>query len=271
MATLREVPPNAVKAFGTVDDWNSTFWIIVEEWFYVVEKVYEVDDRVREVMLKGNAPLGTDDFLDRNEGAMATLVCGGKAYIGMADETRTQDMVGMYQVEQWVDGGAFLVQEHALQRVTEVATVREGRLTRTLTETKEDGTERIVVLETPKAPRRRSQRLQEATRAQPPLVFNLTPLTTVTEEKTGASWAPEPSNMPAAVVEWGPTTAAYGAATYMREGEEEEEGELEDVEVADDMSIGSGYTNPGYGRYVGNGGQTSCGRCVDLTANMEEM
>ena len=29
MATLRVVPPNAVKAFGTVDDWNSTFQIIV--------------------------------------------------------------------------------------------------------------------------------------------------------------------------------------------------------------------------------------------------
>ena len=165
MATLQKVPPDAVKAFGTVDDWSSTFRIIVEERFYVVEKVYGVDDRVREVMLKGNTPLGTDDFQDRNEVAMAALVCGGKAYIGTADETRTRDMVGMDQVEQWVDGGAFLVQEHVLQRVTEVATVREGRLTRTLTESRMDGTERIVVLETPKAPRRRSPRLQEATRA----------------------------------------------------------------------------------------------------------
>ena len=128
MATLWEVPPNTVRAFGMVDDWNSTFRIIVEERFYVVEKVYGVDNRVREVMLKGNAPLGTDDFQDRNEGAMATLVCGGKAYIGTANETRTQDMVGMDQVEQWVDGGAFLVQEHTLQRVTEVATVRGGGL-----------------------------------------------------------------------------------------------------------------------------------------------
>ena len=82
MATLQEVPPNAVKAFGMVDDWNTTFQIIVEEQFYVVEKVYRVDDRVREIMLKGNAPLGTDDFQDRNEGAMAALVCGRRAYIG---------------------------------------------------------------------------------------------------------------------------------------------------------------------------------------------
>ena len=74
MATLQEVPPNTVKAFGLVDDWNSTFRVIVEEQFYIVEKVYGVDDRVREVMLKGNAPLGTDDFQDRNEGAMAALV-----------------------------------------------------------------------------------------------------------------------------------------------------------------------------------------------------
>ena len=222
-------------------------------------------------MLKGNAPLGTDDFQDRNEGAMAALVCGGKAYIGTADETRTQDMVGMDQVEQWMDGGAFLVQEHALQRVTEVATVSEGRLTRTLTETREDGMERIVILETPKAPRRRSPRLQEAIKAQPPPTFNLTPLATVTEEKAESTWAPAPSSMPAAVVEWGPTTAAYGAATYMREGEEEEREELEDVGGEDNMSIGSGYTNPGYGRYAGTRGRTSCDRCVDLTANMEEM
>ena len=158
------------------------------------------------------------------------------------------------EVEQWVDRGAFLVQEHALQRVTEVATVRERRLTRTLTETREDGTERIVVLETPKAPRRRSQRLQEATRAQTLPIFNLTPLTAVAEEKAKSTWAPEPSNMPAAVVEWGPTTAAYGAATYMKEGEAEKEEELGDTGVGDNMSIGSGYTNSGYDGYAGTGG-----------------
>ena len=86
---------SAVKAFGTVDDWNTTFRIIVEERFYVVEKVYGVDDRVREVMLRRNAPFGTDDFQDRNEGAMAALICRGKAYIGTADEMRTQGMVSM--------------------------------------------------------------------------------------------------------------------------------------------------------------------------------
>ena len=95
MATLREVLSDIVKAFGMVDDWNSTFWNMVEEQFYVVEKVYEVDDRVREVMLKENVPFGTDDFQDRNEGAIAALMCGGKAYTGMADETRRQGMVSI--------------------------------------------------------------------------------------------------------------------------------------------------------------------------------
>ena len=37
------------------------------------------------------------------------------------------------------------------------------------------------------------------------------------------------------------------------------------------MSIGSEYTNPRYDGYAGTGGQTRCGRCVDLTVNMEEM
>ena len=82
------------------------------------------------------------------------------------------------------------------------------------------------MLEMPKAPRRRSQRLQEAARTQPPPTFRLIPLEAVAEEKAGTTWAPEPSDTPAAVVEWGPTTATYGAANYMREGEAEEVEEL---------------------------------------------
>ena len=57
----------------------------------------------------------------------------------------------------------------------------------------------------------------------------------------------------------------------MKEGEAEEEEELRDAGVGDNMSIGSGYTNPGYDGYAGTGGRTSCDRCMDLTANMEEL
>ena len=63
---MQMVPPSAVKAFDKVNNWNSPFRIIVDERYYVVDKVYGRDDRVRSVMNRGNEALGINDLQERN-------------------------------------------------------------------------------------------------------------------------------------------------------------------------------------------------------------
>ena len=95
MATSQEVPVNTVKVFDMVKDWNSPIRIIMDERFYVVDGVKGTSERVIEVILKGNKTLGNDDFQVRNKGAMAALICGGEAYIVMADEEREKGTAGI--------------------------------------------------------------------------------------------------------------------------------------------------------------------------------
>ena len=157
------------------------------------------------------------------EPATAALICGGKAYAGTADKKREAGTAGMDQVEEWMDGGAFIAQERLLVRVTEIESRHEGRLVRTLMETLPNGTERIMVLQIPKANRIWCPRLQKVAMAQPLPVFSLTTTTTIIEEKDEEGWAPTASGRPKAVVEWGPQTSTYGASTYIAEEEGEEE------------------------------------------------
>ena len=57
----------------------------MEERYFVLDKVYRIDDWLRKVMMKCNEPFGTNDLQSRKEGAMAAPVFVGKAYIRIND------------------------------------------------------------------------------------------------------------------------------------------------------------------------------------------
>ena len=230
-----------VVAWDKVRDWEQPFRLIVEKRYYVVDKVYGRDDRVRRVMEKLNEPLDGNDFQGRNEGAMAAHEHSGKAFIGTNEEVRSGTS-GMDLVELWTDNGAFAVQERTLERTTERGGVEEGgTYVRELRETLESGEERMILLRTPKAPRRRSARLLGHTPTPPP-AFNLTrqvgPALPTVWEATG--WAPKNEKARDPASDWGGTATDWnGTDGVAREWEHQrrESKEPEDEDMGSNMSI----------------------------------